>query len=330
VFYELLEENIIFFILELKNLDMKPLKSSFELVSFFIFYWSAVNMSLNFVVLALVAFFGACMGSFAALIIYRWPLEISIVHPRSFCGSCKQAIKFYHNIPVISWLVLRGHCASCKIFFGWRNFIIELIFMLVSLAIFVNFGLSVAACERFGFIFLLLCLAYIDLDTFYLPLNMLLLLILWGLVFTGIYYFFPELYFPIGQNYFFLKILVFKNFPNTILDRLLGAAIGGLFFAILNLTTTALLRMRGRLDPKQWAMGWGDPVLLLAIGLFVGLSHLVLVLFLASFTGVIISLLNMLLQKSPNNSQNNTYNIAEGAVPYGPFLALAAIYVYLF
>ena len=197
--------------------------------------------------------------------------------------------------------------------------------MLAALALYVKFGLSFALLEKFGFIFLLVCLAYINLDNYFLPLSMLGLLALWGILFTVFYYFFPNYYIPIGKTAGLLKYLVLKIPCKLLCDRLLGGVAGLLFFSFINLSATLVLRASKRLTPKQWAMGWGDPLLLMSIGLFVGLTNLVLVIFLASVAG---SLAGIVLKNKAPKHQNR--DIALGALPYGPFLALAAIYVYLF
>lgn len=277
--------------------------------------------------LIFVALLGACMGSFAALIIYRWPRDMSIISPGSFCQACQKKIKPWHNIPIISWLLLRGRCSYCRTFYGLRVLIIEVIFMTALLAIYLKFGLSFVSLEKFGMVFLLVCLAYIDLDTYTLPMSMLILLILWGLLFSAFYYYYPVFYIPMGETYGLLKYLVLKIPLKILPDRLLGGIIGFLFFALINLGATAILRATHRLSSQQWAMGWGDPWLLAAIALFVGLSHLVLVIFLASVAGSVAGIINLLLIKKPEIKDED---IAPGALPYGPFLAMAAIYVYLF
>lgn len=293
-------------------------------------------MTINFlaqtypkITLLFVGIFGACMGSFAALIIYRWPQDISVVTPRSFCQACQQRIKAWHNIPIISWLLLRGRCANCRTSYGSRSLIIEIIFTLAALAIFMKFGLSIASLEKFGFIFLLICLAYIDLDTYVLPLGMLALLGLWGLFFTAFYYYCPSAYVPMGEAFGPLKYLVPKIPLDIIPDRFVGGLSGFLFFSFINIGATWILRAIKKLEPEQWAMGWGDPLLLMAIGLFVGLTHLLLVIFLASVAGSLMGIALRII-KSPPSEASNAEDIAPGALPYGPFLALAAIYVYLF
>ena len=71
--------------------------------------------------LIFIALLGASFGSFANVLIYRIPLGISIIKPNSFCPNCKSKIKFYHNIPIISWILLKQKCANCgtKITFSY-------------------------------------------------------------------------------------------------------------------------------------------------------------------------------------------------------------------
>jgi len=274
-----------------------------------------------------VALLGACVGSFAALIIFRWPKEISIVSPRSFCYACKKNIKLWHNIPVISSLILRARCAYCRVYFGYRLLIIELIFMLAFVALYAKFGLTLACLERAIITFLLIAIAYIDLDTFYLPLSMLAALALWALFFTGLYFYFPDSYIQPANSVRFLKFLILNLSLGLISDRLLGGFFGMVFFSLLNIIATYLLRKNHKLTTQQWAMGWGDPLLLMSIGFFVGLSNLVLVIFLASSLGALTSILNSRVQ---NKLESLDSDIAPTALPYGPFLAIAALYVYLF
>ena len=79
---------------------------------------------------------GGCIGSFLNVVIYRLPRDISLVHPPSTCPSCNTQIKFYHNIPIISWLVLGGKCKYCQAKISPRYFVIELLTALVFASLF--------------------------------------------------------------------------------------------------------------------------------------------------------------------------------------------------
>jgi leader peptidase (prepilin peptidase)/N-methyltransferase len=274
-----------------------------------------------------MTFLGACFGSFAGVIIYRIPEGLSIVLPQSFCSSCKLRLKPWHNIPIFSWLFLRGRCAYCQESLGIRHLIVEVLFALCLLALYIQAGLSLTLIEKFGFCFLLISLAYIDLDTYYLPLNLLFILCLWGLFFSFIYYFYPESFRPSSEPFSFLRNMVLKPFGAfSLSDRLYGALAGLLSFSLINVAASLFLRRSNRLSKEQWAMGWGDPLLLMAIGLFVGLSHLLVVIFVASFLGSVVGI----VLKLSGRVAATSHEIAHDAVPFGPFLAIAAIYVYVF
>lgn len=268
---------------------------------------------------------GACLGSFATAIIYRVPRGISIVMPRSFCESCTTKLSAFENIPIISWLLLRGRCSTCRAFIGVRPIIIEAVFAICLAALYLRFGFSVTLVERFTFVFLLICLAYIDLDTFTLPLRLIIALAVVGILSIVIYSFFPDTYSPSDRQPGFLALMVFGRGEFSVIDRLLGAAMSASLLAIINIAATFWLRNRRRLSKEQWAMGWGDPLLVFSIGLFLGLEKMILVIFLASALGAIVGIASRFFS-SPRFIDDD---IAEGAVPYGPFLALAAIYVHL-
>src|SRR6185437_13840120 len=139
--------------------------------------------------------------------------------------------------------------------------------------------------------------------------------------FSIIYYFKPVLFYSPMEPVALLKIMVIgakKTF--SLGDRLWGALIGGLFLSFINILATLIFRRTGRIENNQWAMGWGDPLLLMAVGLFAGLSHLVLVIFVASFLGSIVGIVHKLT--APMRAPED---VAAGALPYGPFLAIAAI-----
>ncbi len=279
------------------------------------------------IVFIFLGILGACFGSFAALIISRWPRGISIVRPRSFCTSCNQRLKIWHNVPIISWLFLRGRCAYCRTSYGFRSLLIEAICALSLMAIYAKFGLSYMLFEKFIFVFILLCLAYIDLDTFCLPHSFLFAFLFLGALSSLIYYFLPHYWQP-HQGFSALSILILPHSAIfSLSDRLAGLLMGLVSFSLINIVATTILRKSKRLNAEQWAMGWGDPILLSGIGLFVGLSHLLLVIFLASAVGSIVGIIHK-FRMAPESLNDN--DVATGAIPYGPFLALASIYVYLF
>src|SRR5208337_4319959 len=113
--------------------------------------------------------FGLIFGSFLNVCIYRLPRGLSVVTPRSACPQCKHPIAFYDNLPVLSWLILRGRCRNCKTRISPRYLLIELLTGGLFLACFGFFGLTISTLKYCVFSFLLLGLIFSDAETKLLP-----------------------------------------------------------------------------------------------------------------------------------------------------------------
>ncbi len=122
---------------------------------------------LPFNILAFVL--GAIVGSFLNVVIYRLPAKKSIVKPPSSCPSCGTLIKPWHNIPILSYIVLGGKCAYCGARISPRYPLVELITALFCLATFRRFGFQPIFFVEFAFICLLIAITFIDLDTMTIP-----------------------------------------------------------------------------------------------------------------------------------------------------------------
>jgi len=113
--------------------------------------------------------FGAAVGSFLNVCIYRWPVDLSINRPRrSFCPQCKQPIPWHHNLPLISWLALGGRCAYCGAKISFRYFAVELVTALLFLAIWQRFPWQVAIAYWIFLSFLIIG-TFIDFEHFIIP-----------------------------------------------------------------------------------------------------------------------------------------------------------------
>jgi leader peptidase (prepilin peptidase)/N-methyltransferase len=123
-------------------------------------FWSLVFFSL-----------GCIIGSFLNVCIYRMPLELSVVSPPSHCPHCKYAIPFYLNIPLVTWLALRGRCKNCGAPISPRYFIVELLTGLTFLSCWLVFGRESAGLAVVYAIFLagLICATFIDFEHFIIP-----------------------------------------------------------------------------------------------------------------------------------------------------------------
>jgi leader peptidase (prepilin peptidase)/N-methyltransferase len=112
---------------------------------------------------------GAVVGSFLNVCIYRMPLDLSVNEPRrSFCPACKKQLTWYQNIPLLSWLVLRGRCANCGSPIAFRYFVVEFVTALLFLAVWLQCPWQVAIAY-WVFVSLLLVGIFIDLEHFIIP-----------------------------------------------------------------------------------------------------------------------------------------------------------------
>ena len=172
---------------------------------------------------------GLAFGSFLNVCVYRLPRQISVVTPRSACPNCKQPIAFYDNVPILSWLILRGRCRHCQAPISSRYLWIELLTGALFLACYWYFGLSLSLVKYCAFGFLLLGLIFTDAETKLLPDKLTLPGLALGIVFSLIV--------PVNDLASqFLPGMVTLPFSGdvtarllSLLDSLLGAAVGASF-----------------------------------------------------------------------------------------------------
>ncbi|MDJ0762415.1 MAG: prepilin peptidase [Myxococcota bacterium] len=267
----------------------------------------------------LAAVFGAMWGSFANVVIVRWPLGLSVVRPGSHCTACKQPIRFYDNVPIISYFLLKGKCRHCGTRFSFRYVLVEISMALLSVAVLQMTLLSNPPGFLFGlteyfiwfaFIWALFTAGAIDLETFLLPDAITL----------------PGIGVGLLVNIFVLK--------NGWIDPLTGAA-GS--YAVLS-----LLFVHGyKLLTGKNGMGEGDPKFLAMIGAFLGVRGAGFSLFAGAFQGLLIgSLLVLYRRKNPgqpdleisdgDDATEVDSRFRKARVPFGPFLALGAIEYFFF
>lgn len=275
--------------------------------------------------LAWSALVGAVVGSFVNVVVARVPAGESVVHPRSRCARCKVPIRWYDNVPIVSWFVLRGRCRACGERISPRYPAVEALGAAVALAAFARHGLSAAAGAEFAFVSALVALALIDLDTWLLPHAL-----TWPLLAAGI----------------LLSIAGFTP-AGSIRPAAYGAGVGFAGFAVLSWSGEKLLRKE--------ALGFGDVWLLAAIGAWMGASALLPLVLLASLQGSIVGLVLIALGRAqpgppihpstgpgttnpdeavrPSTGSGRTEGSAvdtdwvppKHAVPFGPFLVLGAV-----
>jgi leader peptidase (prepilin peptidase)/N-methyltransferase len=236
---------------------------------------------------------GASIGSFLNVVIYRWPLELSIVRPGSHCPACKRPIPWYLNVPVLSWLMLRGRCRFCGARIPARYLLVELGMGLWGVLALWRFGpgLPSLACLAFGAA--LTAGSVIDLDHRLLP----------DVITLGTI--------PLGIIMAVLPQSWVGMWPVNWGEALIGLAIGaGMFQLVL---------MVFKYATGKEGMGRGDVKLMGSIGVFLGYQAIPAVIFLASLTGIC-----SWLVLAATNKADRDY-----ALPFGPFLSAAALIVIL-
>ncbi len=121
-------------------------------------------MDIEYFILIFSLAFGAIVGSFLNVVILRLPQEGgSIVFPASHCPRCKTPLNWYENIPIISYIFLRGKCNHCKTTISLQYPVVELLMALLSGAVFYKFGLSITACGYFLFCAALVVIIWVDI-----------------------------------------------------------------------------------------------------------------------------------------------------------------------
>ena len=209
--------------------------------------------------------FGAAIGSFLNVCIFRLPAESSIVKPRSQCPHCHHPIRNCDNIPLISFIILRGKCRDCGGNISWRYPLVELITALLAMLLFLKFGLTLAFLAFFIFTAVLIVITFIDLD----------------------HQIIPDIITLPGIPIFCLAAIFLVKIPwmEVLIGLLIG---GGVLFAI------ALVY---GLITKREGMGGGDIKLLAMIGGFLGWKSLIFILLFSSFSGAIIGITAMIIKK---------------------------------
>jgi leader peptidase (prepilin peptidase)/N-methyltransferase len=207
---------------------------------------------------------------------------MDVVRPRSACPKCKHLIAFYDNVPVLSWLILRGRCRKCHASISARYLLIELLVGTLFLACYWYFGLTLATLKYCTFAFLLLGLIFTDAETKLLPNKLTLPGIVLGMLFSLIVpvndlasQFVPGVVnLPVSSD---IAIRLFSLF-----DSLLGAAVGASF-----IYGAGAIYFRWR---HVQGMGFGDVKLMAMVGAFLGVKLTVFTIFTASVAGSLFGL----------------------------------------
>jgi len=217
-------------------------------------------------VLVAAFLFGSIIGSFLNVVILRLPdPSASIAYPPSHCPKCKHALGWYENIPILSYLFLRGRCAHCRVPISLQYPTVEFLTGLLAVAVVATFGLSVTALGYFVFCAALVTIIWIDLHHQIIPDVISLPGIILGFCFSF--------------------VSIFLSWQDSLIGLLAG---GGIFYAVSY--SYYLFR-------RQEGLGGGDIKLLAMLGAFLGWQSLLFIIFASSVSGTIVGLFAMRSQK---------------------------------
>ncbi len=243
---------------------------------------------------------GACFGSFLNVLVWRLPRQESPILPRSYCPSCKVGISIFDNIPIISWILLRGQCRSCRNPISFTYPIVELSTALLFVACKFNHNINGLLSNDIlylfaGWIFLtvILSLSLVDLQTLWLPQS---------LISTG---------YILGLMYILIKYLFVDYSINLILDHLFAGFLSYFFFEIIRLIAFKLL--------SKEALGKGDSKFISMVAIWLGLSSSYLCIVFTFVASAIFTLTAIYFRKLQYGQQ----------FPLGPFIGSSAFIIWI-
>ena len=231
---------------------------------------------------------GSIWGSFCNVCIYRLPDNDSVVTKRSFCRSCKNKIKWYDNIPLLSFIFLKGKCRGCKNKISSQYFLVELISAISFLSIYFIYGISITTLLLIILSIFFIIIFFIDLKHYIIP---------------------NELTFPL------MLIGFIKSFdPNlnqTIFPNYINSLLGGFFgYAVIWLIIFFYKKVR-----IKEGMGLGDAKLMAVVGFWFGWASITFTIFISSAVALVL-VIPSLIKKTRNMSAQ---------IPFGPYIIIGCI-----
>ena len=262
-------------------------------------------LTTDFLLLVLLPVFvlGASIGSFLNVCISRWPVELSVVRPRSRCPKCERAIAWHENIPLLSWVLLRAKCRGCSLPISMQYPAVELMVALGWVASFVAFGLTFEALRVAVFGTVLFGIAVTDAMTYLIPDGFTIsgLLMVFGAAIANFF---------IGETSHFASPWA----------ALIGACAGAGAITIIGWLAEVIM--------TREAMGFGDTTLMAVVGAALGAERSLLTVMVGAFVGAVVFLLIVgPIVKWRTRGTDTEFAFPD--VPFGVFLAPAAMLVLL-
>ena len=241
----------------------------------------------------LIFLFGAILGSFANVCIYRLPRDKQIISGRSYCPRCKKKIKWYDNLPLISYIFLNAKCRNCDKSISVRYLIVELITGISFLLIFLSFKNLYTIVFLSTLILILIIIFFIDLENFIIPDSL---------------------------NFSIMGLAFIKNFLPSFNTSLVHDINQSLIGGIIGYFSIWLIIFLYKTLKKIDGMGLGDAKLMAGIGLLFGWQSIPLVLFLSSILGLFFVAPSLLKKQKTMKSE----------IPFGPFIIIAMLIYFVF
>ena len=233
---------------------------------------------------------GLCIGSFLNVVIFRIPNNMSLASPPSHCTKCGYLLKWYDNIPVISYLILKGKCRKCKSRISPRYILVEIFTALIyALCVYLFWEHSVVyAIISMLFSSVLICTFFIDLEHTFIPDRFQIIILALGIV------------------------AIFFDRYTEWYDHLIGMLSGGVVFLSIYFVALAIYKREG--------MGFGDVKLAFVVGLFLGWQRLVLAMLITSVLACFVMLPIIFIKKSDNGKE----------FPFAPFITIGTLVALLY
>ena len=227
------------------------------------------------------------IGSFINVCIYRLPIEKNLNIP-SYCPNCNIKIKYIDNIPLISFILLKGKCKNCNKNISFQYPFIELLTSFIAVIIYLKFGFTIVAIFSFLFVISLIILIFTDYQHFIIPNE-----ITYSFITLGI----------------LVSLTNYSIIDLSIYECLIGGLVSGLILFISSKIFFYIKKIEG--------MGMGDIKMIAMIGFWLGLPNTIFIIILSAFFGSIVGLLLIYIKKM------NRYD----HIPYGTFIGLTAILI---
>jgi leader peptidase (prepilin peptidase)/N-methyltransferase len=242
---------------------------------------------------------GACLGSFLNVCVSRWPEGMSVVRPRSRCPKCGRQIGALENIPLVSWIVLRGRCRGCGVSISLQYPLVELTVGLIWLACYLHYGLSFTGVRVAVLATILLGIALTDAKHYLIPDGFTLFGIAW-VVGTALIALFVGNEPPFAGPY----------------ESFIGACTGA--------GAVAIAGWIGEIAFRKEAMGFGDVTLMAVVGGAVGPGRALLTIFIGALLGAAVFLL-LIYPVAWLRARRAGTEFNPPLIPFGVFLAPAAM-----